>query len=59
MTTAEMIAEKDVTPENLAALFKRAFFEVSRDDDGDVVVQTEGPLIFVCVGSQSLSKTPI
>lgn len=56
MTTAEMIAEKDVTPENLAALFKRAFFEVSRDDDGDVVVQTDGPLIFVRVRDNKLIK---
>lgn len=49
METAEILPENEVTTENLATLFKRAFFSISFDKDGDLVVQTDGPKVFVIV----------
>ncbi|MDE0221248.1 MAG: YbjN domain-containing protein [Spirochaetaceae bacterium] len=46
---AEIIPENDVTPENILALFKRAFYSASLDDDGDVCVDTDGPRVYVTV----------
>ena len=41
MEASEFIAENEVTTENLAAIFKRAFFSTSLDEDGDLFVQTD------------------
>ncbi len=49
MATAEVLAENEITKESLAALFKRAFLSTSFDKDGDLVVQTDGPRVFVTV----------
>ena len=46
---AEVIAENDVTPENIRTLFKRAFYSASLDDDGDVCVDTDGLRVHVTV----------
>lgn len=43
----EIIAEDEVTPENIRNLFKRAFYGASIDDDDDVRIDTDGPLVFV------------
>ena len=41
MATAEVLAENEVTTENLATLFKRAFFSTSFDEDGALFVNTD------------------
>ena len=45
----EVIAEAEVTPENIRNLFKRAFYSASLDADGDVRVETDGPSVYVSV----------
>lgn len=49
MATAEILAESEVTKENIAGLCKRAFMSTSFDKDGDLVVQTDGPRVVVMV----------
>jgi len=49
MANIEVLSENEVTKENLASLFKRAFMSSSFDEDGDLVVQTDGPRVFVTV----------
>ena len=53
MTTAEVIAENEVTTSNLAQIFKRAFFKTSLDDDGDLVVHSDGPRVIVTVNQDN------
>ena len=47
MADIEVLAEDQVSIESLQQLFKRAFFKASIDEDGDLVVQGEGPRVFV------------
>lgn len=49
MGATEIIPENEITIENLAGLFKRAFFSTSLDDDGDLAVKTDGLLIYIAV----------
>jgi hypothetical protein len=53
MTTAEVLAEDEVTTSNLAQIFKRAFFKTSFDKDGDLVVHTDGPRVLVEVNQEN------
>ena len=46
---AEIIAEQEVTPENIRTLFRRAFYSASVDEDGDVCIDTDGPRVFITV----------
>lgn len=52
MPPAEVLAETEVTIPNLAQLFKRAFFSASIDNDGDLIVQSEGPKIIVRIDEE-------
>jgi len=47
----EIILGSDLTKESLALLFKRAFFKISVDSDGDIIVNTDGPRVFVTLDS--------
>jgi hypothetical protein len=49
MAETEILQERDVTKENLAALFRRAFFSTRFDSDGDLIVETDGPRVLVKV----------
>lgn len=49
MASAEVLSEDEVTPANLAQVFKRAFLKASVDEDGDLVVQSDGPRVLVTV----------
>jgi|YNPNPStandDraft_1061719.scaffolds.fasta_scaffold09435_3 hypothetical protein len=49
MADVEYLTESEVTKENLAQLFKRAFFNTTFDSDGDLVVQTDGPRVLVTI----------
>lgn len=52
MVNSELLSEKEISKERLAALFKQAFFSTSFDKDGDLVVRSDGPRVFVIVDSQ-------
>ena len=41
METVEIIAENEVTSQNLSVVFKRAFLSTTLDSDGDLFVATE------------------
>jgi hypothetical protein len=45
------LEENEVTKSNLSNLFKSAFFKTSLDSDGNLVVQTDGPKVFVTLDS--------
>jgi len=47
MPNIEILAEAEVTKENLAQLFKRAFFSTSSGSDGNLIVQSESVRIIV------------
>lgn len=47
MATAEILNEGDVSISRLDEIFKRAFFKTAIDSDGDLIVQTEGPRVWV------------
>ena len=49
MSDIEIIREEDVSSTTLSTLFKRAFLKSRIDDDGDLIVETDGPRIFVIV----------
>ncbi len=53
MATAEVLAEDEVTTSNLAQVFKRAFFKTSIDNDGDLIVQTDGPRVIVTLNQDN------
>jgi hypothetical protein len=44
---AQLLAASDVTSEKVANIFSQAFLAVTRDDDGDVIVQGEGVKVFI------------
>lgn len=52
MADVELLMESDVTKENLAALFRRAFFKTTFDSDGDLVVETDGPRVLVTIDEE-------
>jgi len=52
MANVEVLVENEVAKESLAALFKRAFMSTSFDEDGDLIVQTDGPRVFVSVDEE-------
>ena len=45
----EIIAEDIVTPDTIRNIFRRAFFSTTLDDDGDVRVETDDPVVFVSI----------
>ena len=49
MSETELIGQYDVTPELLEGLFKRGFFSTRIDDDGDLIVESEGPKVVVSI----------
>lgn len=52
MSNIEVLSESEVTKENLVSLFKRAFMSTSFDDDDDLVVQTDGPRVYVTIDEE-------
>lgn len=52
MTSPELIPEAEVTAENLQALFTRAYYSTSIDEDGDIRVQTDGPNVFIIIDNE-------
>ena len=48
MDTSEFFAEDEVTPDNIAALFARAFYNAFVDDDSNIVIDDD-PLIVISV----------
>lgn len=53
MGTPEIIAENQVTTDTLESLFRRAFFSTSLDDDGDVCVETDDPIVYVSINASN------
>lgn len=50
---ADMLTEQDITTANLDEMFKRAFFKTSLDNDGDLVVHTDGPRVIVTINESN------
>ena len=53
MGTPEIIAEDQVAPATIESLFRRALFRTTLDDDGDVCVETDDPVVFVSINVES------
>lgn len=49
MTTTEILVENEVTIFNLAQIFKRAYLKTDIDEDGDLVVHTDGLRVIVTI----------
>ena len=52
MADIEVLADSEVSLDTLEQLFKRAFFNTSRDSDGDLVVQGDGPRVIVLLDDE-------
>ena len=51
MDTSTFLEENEVTPENIASLFRQAFYNASVDEDEDVVIYTENLALFISINS--------
>ena len=52
-SSPEIIAENIVTPETIRDIFRRAYFSTTLDDDGDVRVETDDPIVFVSINANN------